>query len=81
MRITSPKLVKKASSLTSPSPSPPLHPLNAELIQMTQSLPLRIQEHMDALEAGEALNEIMSVLKVVSQLVSLSYLPSILSFK
>ena len=49
-----------------------MHPLNAELKQMVQSLPERIKEHMDALEAGEALNEIMSVLRVVSLLVSFS---------
>ena len=47
-----------------------MHPLNAELKQMVQSLPERIKEHMDALEAGEALNEIMSVLRVVSLLLS-----------
>jgi len=71
MRITSPTLVKKSLShsvLT--SPTPPLHPLNAELIQMVQSLPSRIQEHMDALEAGEALNEIMLVLKLANKSLS-----------
>lgn len=69
LRITSPKLVTRAkeafsSSLLTSRSAP--HPLNAELNQMVQSLPARIEERMDALEAGEALNEIMSVLRVVS---------------
>jgi methionyl-tRNA synthetase len=65
LRITSPKLAARAKEASS-FPGSPLHPLNAELKQMAQSLPERIKERMDTLEAGEALNEIMSVLKVVS---------------
>jgi len=69
LRITSPKLAtraKEGSSLSSSLASHlTLHPLNAELKHMVQSLPERIKKRMDALEAGEALDEIMSVLRVV----------------
>lgn len=64
LRITSPKLAARAKEASSSSISS-LHPLNDELKQMAQLLPEKVKERMGALEAGEALNEIMSVLKVV----------------
>jgi len=69
LRITSPKLAARAKEASSFSDST-LHPLNAELKQMVQSLPERVKERMDMLEAGEALNEIMSVLKVANKSLS-----------
>ncbi|KAF8802815.1 hypothetical protein BYT27DRAFT_7111528 [Phlegmacium glaucopus] len=71
LRITSPKLAiraKEASSLLASHST--LHPLNVELKQMVQSLPEKIKERMDALEAGEALDEIMSVLRVANKSLS-----------
>lgn len=69
LRVTSVKLAtraKEASSSSLVTSHSTLHPLNAELTQMVESLPHRIQERMDSLEAGEALNEIISVLRMVS---------------
>ncbi|KAF8165994.1 tRNA synthetases class I (M)-domain-containing protein [Crassisporium funariophilum] len=74
LRITSPKIAAravKADSTDATHNAGPGHELNTELLAMSRSLPGKVAERMDALEAGEALDEIMQVLKFANRAVTI----------